>query len=152
MFSLPLGSFYDHVVAHFTIGVDPKYGNDDSIESSFIAVLSNGNTSAGYFISDHKHYGYSLVREMSHGFKVFDLKRLVSKNNPYPSTYDIIISTNQKLAVCKTAFSTEGSFSTSGYFDVTLAVGNQFTLDVYQVHDSSKYNFRYIIADIHLEL
>ena len=60
-------------MALFTIGVDPKYGNDDSIESSFIAVLSNGNTSAGYFISDRKHYGYSqpciLVREMSHGFK-----------------------------------------------------------------------------------
>jgi len=59
MFSLPLGSFLDHVVAHFTIGVDPKYGNNESMDSSFFSVLSDGNSSAGYFIAARKHYEYS---------------------------------------------------------------------------------------------
>jgi len=155
MFSLPLGSFPDHVVAHFTIGVDPKYGNDDSIETSFFAVLSDGNSSAGYFISDRERYGYNqpciLVRGIPNGFNFLNFKQIVSKNNPYPSTYDIIISTKQKSAACKTAFSIEGSFTTSGYFDVDFEVGNQLTLDIYQVEFNgvTKYNFRYIVVDIH---
>jgi len=90
-------------------------------------------------------------RGIPRGFHFFNFKQVVNKNNPYPSTYDIIISTKQKSAICKTAFSIEGSFSTSGYFDVDLEVGNGLTLDIYQ-ETGRKYNFRYIVADIHLGL
>ena len=157
MFSLPLGSFTDHVLAHFTIGVDPKYGNDESMNSTFFALLSDGNLHVGFLIYNRVLYDHDEPLVLCNGIADVSsiscsrLKPLISRSNSYPSTYDIIISTNQKSAICTTAFSEEGSYTTSGYFDVNLKVGNQLTLDFYQYTANtieSKYSFRYILVDI----
>ena len=160
MFSLPLGSFTDHVLAHFTIGVDPKYGNNVSMNSTFFALLSDGNLHVGFLIYNRVLYDHDEPLVLCNGIDVPSiscarLKPFISRSNSYPSTYDIIISTNQKSAICTTAFSEEGSYTTSSYFDVKLKVGNQLTLDFYQYTASTfetKYSFRYIFVDIQPEL
>ena len=47
----------------------------------------------------------------------------------------------------------EGSCTTAGYYNSTLAVGKQLTLDIYSDDNSGKkYNFRYITVDVNVGL
>jgi len=159
LFSVPLGAFLDHVYAAITVGVNPKYGN--TIDSDFWAVLSDGSEAVGIFVVDRKNYGSyepCVLVEGTPGAsftnqKIFHYGPKISKNNPYPQKYKFLISTHQQSGACQTATEMEGAYTTAGYYNATLEVGSQLTLDIYSDDDTGeKYNFRYIAVDIHVGL
>jgi len=75
------------------------------------------------------------------------------RSNAYPQHYNFIVSTRQKSGACLTATAIEGAYTTAGYYNPTLEVGSQLSLDIYSDNESGeKYNFRYIAVDIHTGL
>jgi len=89
--------------------------------------------------------------------KLIQYGPFISKNNPYPAKYKFLISTRQKSGYCLTATAMEGEYTTGGYYNATLAVGNQLTLDIYSGKDGGKqdkeiFSFKYIAVDIHVGL
>jgi len=159
LFSIRLGVLSDDVVADITIGLNPKYGNRQ--DSDFLAFLSDGSVGVGFTILDVRNYPNDepcLHSEGTMGSVLTNLKQrhygpLINKNTPYPQNYNFLISTHQKLGACLTATALEGSYTTAGYFNATLAVGIPLSFDIYGSSDvGENYNIRYITADVHLGL
>ena len=158
LFSVPLGAFIDHVVADITLGVNPKYGN--TIDSDMWVVLSDGTVGIGFVVFDVDNYGdfspcvnaVLTPGAQSSDHKVIKYGPLISQMNPYPALYNFLISTHQQSGVCLTATAMEGGYTTGGYYNATLAVGNQLTLDIYGGHAEEKFSFKYIAVDIHAGL
>ena len=160
LLSVPLGAFLDHVVADITVAVDPKYGNAG--DSDFIVALSDGSKAVGFWIVDTKNYfnyepcthvegtpGNSLTNPTT-----IHNGPLVSTKNFYPQRYNFLISTRQQSGACLTATEYEGAYTTIGYYNATLEVGSQLTVDIYG--DKSllpeTYIFKYFVVDVHIGL
>ncbi|XP_065893749.1 uncharacterized protein [Dysidea avara] len=157
LLSVPLGAFLYHVVADITIGVNPKYGN--TTDSDFWIVLSDGSQAIGFFVLDRYNYkGYEpcVHAQGTPGAsftnrKVMHYGPLIETSNPYPQTYNFLISTHQQAGTCQTATAVEGAYTTAGLYSTTLTLGKPITLDIYSDDEAGeKYNFRYIAVDIHV--